>query len=78
MVTLRTQLQHLVTFDQPGRAGPTLLLQGETGTGKSLVARVVHDSGARATGPFLTVNCVALPESMLEAEVVCLWWGWNP
>ena len=70
MVTLRAQIRQLVRFDTPGHpAVPTLLLQGETGTGKSFVARVVHDSGPRAAGPFLEVNCAALPETMLEAEL---------
>ena len=48
---------------------PTVLLQGETGTGKGLVARVIHASGARAAGPFVDVNCAAIPETMLEAEL---------
>src|SRR5262245_14417138 len=70
MVALRAQLRHLVTFDTLGSpVVPTLLLQGETGTGKGLVARVVHESGPRATGPFLDVNCAAIPETMLEAEL---------
>src|SRR4029077_18791770 len=50
-------------------AVPTLLLQGETGTGKGLVARVLHDSGPRAAGPFIEVNCAAIPETLLEAEL---------
>ena len=48
---------------------PTVLLQGETGTGKGLVARIIHDSGPRAHGPFIEVNCAAIPETMLEAEL---------
>jgi transcriptional regulator with PAS, ATPase and Fis domain len=48
---------------------PTVLLQGETGTGKGLVARVLHESGPRAAGPFIEVNCAAIPETMLEAEL---------
>ena len=59
-----------LTFDTLGSAlVPTLLLQGETGTGKGLVARVIHDSGPRAAGPFVDVNCAAIPDTMLEAEL---------
>jgi transcriptional regulator with AAA-type ATPase domain/predicted ATPase len=46
-----------------------VLLQGETGTGKGLVARVLHDSGPRAQERFLDVNCAAIPETLLEAEL---------
>ena len=68
--SLRAQIRHLVTFDTVGSVFvPTLLLQGETGTGKGLVARVIHDSGPRAQGPFVEVNCAAIPEMLLEAEV---------
>jgi transcriptional regulator with AAA-type ATPase domain/tetratricopeptide (TPR) repeat protein len=70
MAALRTQLRHLAAFDTLGNpAVPTVLLHGETGTGKGLVARVLHDSGPRAQGPFLDVNCAAIPETMLEAEL---------
>src|SRR5499433_3656020 len=70
IAALRGQLRHLAAFDTLGNpAVPTVLLQGETGTGKGLVARVLHDSGPRARGPFLDVNCVAIPETMLEAEL---------
>src|SRR5215470_15965693 len=70
MVALRAQLRHLAAFDTLGNpAVPTVLLQGTTGTGKGLVARVLHDSGPRAQGPFLDVNCAAIPETLLEAEL---------
>jgi DNA-binding NtrC family response regulator len=66
---LREQIQHLAPFDTVGSPhAPTVLLQGETGTGKGLVARVIHDSGPRAQGPFIDVNCAAIPETLVEAE----------
>jgi transcriptional regulator with AAA-type ATPase domain/tetratricopeptide (TPR) repeat protein len=67
---LRAQIRHLASFDAPGNPNaPTILLQGETGSGKGLVARVLHESGGRARGPFVDVNCAAIPETMLEAEL---------
>jgi hypothetical protein len=67
---LRAQIRHLAACDTLGNpAVPTVLLQGETATGKGLIARVLHDSGPRARGPFLDVNCVAIPEALLEVEL---------
>jgi DNA-binding NtrC family response regulator/tetratricopeptide (TPR) repeat protein len=67
---LRAQITRLASFDAPGNPHvPTVLLLGETGTGKGLVARVIHDAGPRAAGPFIDVNCAAIPEAMLEAEL---------
>ena len=47
-----------------------ILVTGESGTGKEVIARTIHESGNRSAGPFIAINCAAIPETLLEAEPV--------
>ena len=60
-------VRSLVTKVAPTDA--TVLLQGESGTGKEVIARLVHDCSERADGPFIPVNCGAIPAELLESEL---------
>ena len=63
MQHLRAQIERVAATDF------TVLIQGETGSGKELVARQVHDLSGRRRGPFVAVNCAALVETLVEAEL---------
>jgi len=58
-----------VEAQKASRATSTVLIQGESGTGKELFARAVHFYSSRAKGPFITINCAAIPEQLLESEL---------
>ncbi len=54
---------------QVAQTNATVLITGETGTGKGLIAGAIHYSGARRAGPFISVNCAAIPDELLESEL---------
>jgi transcriptional regulator with GAF, ATPase, and Fis domain len=63
MVKVRRQIE------QVAGTAATVLVQGETGTGKELVAQAIHDASSRASGPMIRVNCAALPGELIESEL---------
>ncbi len=62
-------LEVLALVQRARNSNATVLLLGETGTGKEVIARRLHDSGPRAARPFVAVNCAAFPDSLLESEL---------
>ena len=70
-------LQILELVGQIADSKATVLLQGESGTGKELVARAIHYRSQRSKGPFIVVNCSAIPRDLLESELTSpMWQGW--
>ena len=66
---LRLQMSRLAGLDQGPRAAPPLLVAGEIGTGKGVVARVIHDLSRRAARPFIEVGCAVIPPARLPLEL---------
>jgi transcriptional regulator with PAS, ATPase and Fis domain len=60
---IRAQIQRISSFDFP------VLITGETGTGKNLIAKAIHLNSARAEGPFISVSCASIPEHLFESEL---------
>jgi transcriptional regulator with AAA-type ATPase domain/tetratricopeptide (TPR) repeat protein len=69
MVAVHEFLRRVVGVQAASRRFPPILIRGETGSGKGLVARTIHSACARARGPFVDVDCAAIPETLLEAEL---------
>ena len=61
--------QVMAAIDRAAATDTTVLLEGESGTGKELCARALHDRSPRAHGPFVAINCAAIPDTLLEAEL---------
>ena len=61
--------QVMAAIDRAAGTDITVLLEGESGTGKELCARALHNASPRANGPFVAINCAAIPENLLEAEL---------
>lgn len=63
-------MQHVFdSIKRMARTTTSVVIRGESGTGKELVARALHDDGPRRNRPFISVNCAALPESLMESEL---------
>ena len=70
MVSSSPSMQKIFSIlPQIAESGSSVLIQGETGTGKELLARAIHDLSPRRKSPFIPINCAALPDTLLESEL---------
>ncbi|VEF49534.1 putative PAS/PAC sensor protein [Bacillus freudenreichii] len=70
MIAHSNKIKNTITFAQKvAKTNSTVLIQGESGTGKGILARYIHQVSNRKDKPFLTINCAAIPEKLLESEL---------
>ncbi|GAB6282936.1 MAG: sigma-54 dependent transcriptional regulator [Ignavibacterium sp.] len=70
IITVNKKMQEILkTVSQIANTNFTVLIEGETGTGKELVAKAIHSLSARTTKPFIAINCAAIPKELLESEL---------
>jgi PAS domain S-box-containing protein len=70
IISKNREMQRLFgVLEQASESDATILLEGESGTGKELFAKAIHALSPRKTGPFITINCASLPDTLLESEL---------
>lgn len=70
IITNNEKMKNVVKFARKvAAANSTVLILGESGTGKSLIAHYIHENSSRKNGPFLTINCAAIPSDLMESEL---------
>ena len=66
---VKVRVRRLLASMRDAHRAPLVLIQGETGTGKGLLARTLHNGSTRSSGPFVAVNCAAIPDTLAETEL---------